>query len=80
LSWGGFFTTFDTVPPRLGIILIPALTWLVFLATTTQIKPLLETMSLKSLTYVQTFRIFMELILWLLIAAKAMAPGMTFTI
>ncbi len=79
LASSGFYMNFDSIPPRLAFLVIPAFIFLLFLATSKRIVPLIEGLSLKGLTYIQTFRILMEWILWLLIEYKALAPIMTFT-
>lgn len=74
-----YFTEFQAIPPRLGLVVVPPLVFLLFLSFSPSIKPFLDTLNLKMMAYVQSFRIFMEAILWILVSSHALPKTMSFT-
>ena len=79
LSIKGFFSNFSSVPPRMIIILfIPliTLTWALLISKTT--KELLPYISSKALAGLQVFRLFVEILLWMLFIQELLPIQMTF--
>lgn len=79
LSIRGFFSNFDTFPPRLMIVLfapLVTLVWALLLSKTT--KELLPFISPKALTGLQVFRLFVEILLWMLFIQNLLPIQMTF--
>lgn len=74
----GFLQNFMAMPPHLLIIILPALITVFVLNSSKKILQLLQHISLKSLIYIQTFRILMEFILWLLYKDNIIPIQMTF--
>lgn len=62
----GFLQNFMAMPPHLLTVILPPLITVFVLSSSKKILQLLKHISLKSLIYIQTFRILMEFILWLL--------------
>src|SRR5690349_5541546 len=78
-SYFGFYEDFEARPPHLLYLIAPPLIFLFYLCISKKMKPLIDRTSLRYLTFIQSFRIVMEVILWLLVAYKAISPIMTFT-
>lgn len=79
LSIRGFFSNFDSFPPRLMIVLfVPLITlvWALLLSKTT--KELLPFISSRALTGLQVFRLFVEILLWMLFVQNLLPIQMTF--
>ncbi|HNP96033.1 MAG TPA: hypothetical protein PKJ63_10405 [Cyclobacteriaceae bacterium] len=79
LSIRGFFSNFDSFPPRLMIVLfVPLITlvWALLISKTT--KELLPFISPRALTGLQVFRLFVEILLWMLFIQNLIPIQMTF--
>ena len=79
LSIKGFFSNFDSFPPRLIIVLVvPLVTfiWALLISDTT--KRLLPYISSKALADLQVFRLFVEILLWMLFIQNILPIQMTF--
>jgi len=79
LSIKGFFSNFSSVPPRMMFVLfIPliTLTWALLISKTT--KELLPYISSKALAGLQVFRLFVEILLWMLFIQELLPIQMTF--
>lgn len=79
LASKGFFLNFDSVPPPFSIILlIPLVTliWALLFSPTTKI--LLTHIPPQALIQLQVFRVFVELLLWLLFIQNLLPVQMTF--
>ena len=78
LSLEGFFTNFSSLPPRiLPALLVPLVAGLLFLRSTAA-RELLARTPLPWPIYLQSFRILMEIILWLLFLQHRAPAIMTF--
>lgn len=78
LSTRGFFTDFSSLPPRLIFALLPPLL-LVLLFTRSQTgKKFLQHIQPQWLIYPQSFRILVEIALWLLVSHGSLPTQMSF--
>lgn len=73
-----FLKNFSSMPPRLAVVVLPPLLVVLGLTFSRKMLKLLKSVSLKSLIYVQTFRVLMEFILWLLYRQNIIPIQMTF--
>jgi hypothetical protein len=78
LSQTAFLQDFNAIPPHFAIVVLPAFIAVVSLSLSHKAILLLNSVSLKELIYVQTFRVFMEFILWLLYLDDIIPVQMTF--
>jgi hypothetical protein len=74
----GFTAHFDTMPPRILLVLVPALTACFVIAYHPRMGPLLDRAPGYWLIAFQGFRVGMELILWQLARAEVIPTSMTF--
>jgi hypothetical protein len=74
----GFFSDFSTLPPRVALAIAPAFVALLALGFSPWAGRLALALSHSGILYVQSFRIVMEAILWLLVQNQAMPRVMTF--
>ena len=74
----GFYADFQSMPPRFLTLLIPPLIGLIFLYRSHAIASLLGSFTQSQLIGLQSFRIIMEFILWLLYLEGKMPVQMTF--
>ncbi|HLP51438.1 MAG TPA: hypothetical protein VK154_11170 [Chitinophagales bacterium] len=78
MSASGFLTDFSAMPPRLVLIVAPPLVFFLVLLNAKQFNDLTEQFNVFWLVYIQSFRILMEFILWLLYRYNAIPVQMTF--
>lgn len=79
LSLSGFFSKFDTTPPRFVIIVaIPLLTliWALLISKTT--KQILQFIPAQTIINLQVFRVAVEILLWMLFIQNLLPIQMTF--
>ncbi|HLP21562.1 MAG TPA: hypothetical protein VK174_14715 [Chitinophagales bacterium] len=78
MSASGFLTDFSAMPPRLLLIVAPPLVFFLVLLNAKQFNDLTEQFNVFWLVYIQSFRILMEFILWLLYRYNVIPVQMTF--
>ena len=78
LSYSGFFTRWDTVPPRLMILLVVPTVVFIFLIRSRRFNELIRHAPQQGVLYAQSFRIYIEGILWLLFIEGLIPVQMTF--
>jgi hypothetical protein len=74
----GFFADFSTLPPRVSLAIVPAFVAMLAIGFSPWAGRLAAALSHQGILYVQSFRIVMEAILWLLYQNQAMPRVMTF--
>jgi hypothetical protein len=74
----GFFRDFLALPPRIAFALGPPVVFVLYLLFSKKTGQLLAVTPMASLIYLQSFRIIVELILWLLFHQHAIPEQMTF--
>ena len=65
MSFTGFFEDFQSLPPRMLIAIVPPLLLILILLKSKRFAALLKRIPTSWLIYIQSFRIPMELVLWL---------------
>ncbi|MEM1322480.1 MAG: hypothetical protein AAGG75_19610 [Bacteroidota bacterium] len=78
LAYSGFFENFETLPPRILVALVPPLVLIVVLMFSPSFGAILKMIPPAWLVYIQSFRIIVEIILWLGFIAGAIPFQMTF--
>ena len=78
LAFSGFFQNFDVLPPRIVIAFLPPIILTFGLLFSKSFYNILKTIPPGWLVYVQSFRIPMEIFLWLGFIAGFVPPQMTF--
>jgi hypothetical protein len=78
LAASGAIADFSTVPPRLVLLFVPPLVALVALGRSRAVLPLLAAAPPTWAVYAQSFRIVVEVVLWLLVAYRAAPEIMSF--
>lgn len=78
LSMRGFFTDFSRMPPRLIFALLPPLFLVLFFIRSKAGKQLLQHIQPQWLIYLQSFRILVEIALWLLVRKGSLPVQMSF--
>jgi len=74
----GFFQNFDVVPPRIFFAVFPSVVLTIFLLFSKPFGRFLKTIPPAWLVYIQSFRIVVEIILWLGFLGKVIPFQMTF--
>ncbi len=74
----GFYTNTTTFPPRLVLLAMPAIVFIIALFVTKNGRNFIDSLNLKDLTFLHTIRIFVELVLLELFVSKAVPKIMTF--
>ena len=77
-AFNGTLLDFSSTPPKIFLIVIPASLIVIYLSISTNVNRLLTVIPAEWLVYVQSFRILMELGLWLLYTRKIIPVQMTF--
>jgi hypothetical protein len=78
LAANGFFMQFSAMPPRLPVMIVPPLVFIVALMMSGSFTQLLKLIPPSWLLYIQSFRIVMEIILWLTFLDNIIPIQMTF--
>lgn len=78
LALSGFLQNFQNLPPRFVLVFIPPLFLMVFLLRSPRISALLHKVPAHWLVYAQSFRIPMEICLWLLFLGGHIPVQMSF--
>ena len=74
----GFFANFNTVPPRMFIVLVIPIIGLIFLWRNRKFIQLLENIPLSWPIWIQSFRVVVEIFLWQLFVIHLLPEQMTF--
>lgn len=78
LSLTGFLEDFSTIPPRMMIILVPPLALVIWLSTRKRVRQIIRNMPSQKIVRLQVFRVFVEILLWLLFLINLLPEQMTF--
>lgn len=78
LSWKGFFKNTSVIPPRLLLVMLPAIMFVVLAMITKRGRRFIDELNLKKLTILHIVRIPVELVLYWLAAQKTIPELMTF--
>jgi hypothetical protein len=78
LAANGFFMEFSSMPPRLPVLLLPPIIFIVWLARSSAFTKLFRQIPPGWLLYMQSFRVLMEIILWLAFLDNIIPIQMTF--
>lgn len=73
----GFFMEF-TLPPRFAIAVLPPIVFIILLLLSKKVGVLLDLTPPAWLVYIQSFRIWMEIILWMMYVATVLPVQLTF--
>ena len=74
----GFFQNFEVLPPRIFFAVFPSVALTIFLLFSKSFGRFLKTVPPTWLVYVQSFRVVVEIILWLGFLGKVVPFQMTF--
>ena len=77
LAKTGFLMSFNSLPPRIMMIIFPMVVLLIYTIFSKHIVPLIKSTSQAFLIYVQSFRVMVELVLYLLAAQHIIPEIMT---
>lgn len=78
LSFSGFFSNFESFPPKVLFAIIPPFALTIILLFSRLFRIILKAIPERWLIYIQSFRIFMELFLWMGFLGGFVPPQMTF--
>jgi len=78
LSFTGFFMDFQSLPPKLAVGVIPPIVIIIYLLFSKSFAEILQHIPMAWLVYAQSFRILVELFLWLGYIAAFIPFQMTF--
>lgn len=78
ISFSGTLLDFTVTPPRMLLILIPAVLAIIYISSSSRVNSLLDVIPPEWLVYIQSFRILMEFLLWIMFAAGVIPVQMTF--
>jgi hypothetical protein len=78
LAASGAIADFSTLPPRFLFLFVPTLVALVALGRSRALAPLLAAAPPTWAVHAQSFRVVVEVVLWLLVASRAVPEIMTF--
>ena len=74
----GFFTDFTSLPPRILVALIPPALAIGYISASVRVNNILSVLPKSWMIYAQSFRILMEVFLFLMLASGALPFQMTF--
>lgn len=77
-SWSGFFQNFSSIPPRVLLVFVFPLFFIIYLLNSSTFTKILKQIPPSWFIYIQSFRILMEIILWIGFLGNFIPPQMTF--
>lgn len=77
-STSGFLLDFSATPPRIALLIVPPFATVIYIVSRRSITPWLDAQPLTTLILPQTFRIVVEVVLWLLFLSGKLASLLTF--
>mgnify|MGYP000433105538 CR=1 FL=1 len=77
LAISGILSDFQSLPPRMGLIIFPGILALVFAAKSKKIIPIIQATPQSLLIYAQSFRIVVEIVLFMLVSNGAIPKIMS---
>lgn len=78
LSLSGFIADFSTFPPRLVIVLVIPLVTIIIVTFSKTLKEILLHVPVRNIIRLQIFRVFVEILLWLLLLQNRLPVQMSF--
>jgi hypothetical protein len=78
LTANGFFLKFQAMPPRFAILILPPLVFIIILSFSSSFSQLLHAIPPAWLIYIQSFRVVVEAVLWLVFLDHIIPVQMTF--
>lgn len=78
IALNGTLHDFTSTPPKLLLIIIPPVLAIIYISSSKRVNALLDEIPPAWLIYIQSFRILMELLLWLLFIKNIIPVQMTF--
>jgi hypothetical protein len=78
VAFAGTLLDFTATPPKLLIVIIPPVLAVIYITNSTRVNTLLTVIPSSWLVYVQSFRVLMEIFLWLMYLKNIIPVQMTF--
>lgn len=78
IAFNGTLLDFTSTPPKIMIVVLPPVIAISYLANSTRVNTLIQEIPSSWLVYIQSFRVLMELVLWLLFTKNIIPVQMTF--
>ncbi len=78
IAFNGTLLDFASTPPKIMIVVLPPVIAISYLANSTRVNTLIQEIPSSWLVYIQSFRVLMELVLWLLFSKNIIPVQMTF--
>lgn len=78
LSLSGVLSDFDSFPPKMFIVLIIPLVTIIWIITRKTTAEIVRLMPVEGIIYLQVFRVFVEILLWMLFVQELLPVQMTF--
>ena len=78
IAFNGTLMDFSSTPPKILLILIPSVLGIIYISNSKRVTAMLEFIPKSWLVYIQSFRILMEVMLWMLFTANIIPVQMTF--
>lgn len=78
VAFDGTLLDFTTTPPKLMIVVLPPVIAISYLSNSSRVNALIREIPSSWLVYIQTFRVLIELVLWLLYIKNIIPVQMTF--
>lgn len=78
IAFKGELLDFTATPPKLMLIILPVTLFVIYISISSSVNKLLTVIPARWLVYVQSYRVFVELALWLLLLKNIIPVQMTF--
>lgn len=78
IAFNGTLLDFTSTPPKLMLIIIPPVLAIIYISNSNRVTALLHEIPASWLVYIQSFRVLMEIFLWLLFIKNIIPVQMTF--
>ena len=78
IAFNGTLLDFTSTPPKLMLVVLPPVLAISYLSSSTRVNSIIQEIPSSWLVYIQSFRILVEIFLWMLFARNIIPVQMTF--
>jgi len=78
IAFRGTLLDFTSTPPKILIVVVPAALAVIYISTSARVNEMIKVIPSGWLVYIQSFRVLMEIFLWLLFLENIIPRQMTF--
>jgi hypothetical protein len=78
IAFNGELLDFTSAPPKIFLVVLPSVLFVIYISISSRVNKLLTVIPASWFVYIQSYRVFVELVLWLLLLKNIIPVQMTF--